>query len=186
VDGSGLLILSLVNGFQDGLRAVLLSGWQRITHTSARQWLSRQFAHPIAQRITQRIAQSSDRQRLSRQFALRLTQRITGRMTQSSARRRLTRRFARRIAQRMAVDYSFFRSSMAFTTVIAPYCSADHSADRVIFRSSYCTSNGTTARSWVHSFLMLFDDSANILRAVDSCTVLLGGWLGGSLITPAR
>ena len=101
-------------------------------------------------------------------------------------RKRLTRRFARRIAQRMAVDCSFFRSSTAFTTVFAPYCSADHSADRAIFRLSYCTANGTTGRLWVHSFLTLFDDYVNILRAVDSCTVLLGGWFGGSLITPAR
>jgi len=46
--------------------------------------------------------------------------------------------------------------------------------------------NGTTARLWVHSFLTLFDDYTNILRAVDSYTVLLGGSLGGSLITPAH
>jgi len=39
-DGGGLLPLSLVNGFHDRLRAVLLSGWQRIAHTSARQQLS--------------------------------------------------------------------------------------------------------------------------------------------------
>ena len=98
----------------------------------------------------------------------------------------LTRWFARRIAQRMAVDCSFFRSSMAFKKVFAPYCLADHAADRVIFRSSYCTANGTTAGSWVQSFLMPFDDYVNILRAIDSCTLLLGRWLGGSLITPAR
>jgi len=36
-DGGGLLILSLVNGFPDGLRAVLLSGLQHIAHSSARQ-----------------------------------------------------------------------------------------------------------------------------------------------------
>jgi len=46
-DGSALLILMLVNGFSNGLRAVLLSGWQRIAHTSACQWLSQQFAHRI-------------------------------------------------------------------------------------------------------------------------------------------
>jgi len=72
-DGGGLLILSLVNGFHDGLRAVLLSGLQRIAHTSARQ--------------------------------------------------RLSQRFARRIAQRMAADCSYFRTSKAFTTDCAPYCS---------------------------------------------------------------
>jgi hypothetical protein len=76
-DGTGLLILALVNGFHDGFRAVLLSGWQRIAHTSARQ--------------------------------------------------RVSRWFARRIAQQMAVDCLFFRSPMAFTTVRAPYCSADSS-----------------------------------------------------------
>jgi len=32
-DGSALLILPLLNGFPDGLRAVLLSGWQRIAHS---------------------------------------------------------------------------------------------------------------------------------------------------------
>jgi len=47
-DGSGLLILALVNGFQDGLRAVLLCRWQWIAHTSARQRLSRWIAHRIA------------------------------------------------------------------------------------------------------------------------------------------
>jgi len=36
-----LLILSLVNSFHDGLRAVLLSGWQQIAHNSPRQRLSR-------------------------------------------------------------------------------------------------------------------------------------------------
>jgi len=56
-DGSGLLILPLIsgllispllNGFPDGSRAVLLSGWQRIAHTSAGQSLS-PFEHRIAQ-----------------------------------------------------------------------------------------------------------------------------------------
>jgi len=40
VDSSGLLVLSLVNDFPDGLRADLLSGWQCIAGSSARQWLS--------------------------------------------------------------------------------------------------------------------------------------------------
>ena len=74
-DGSVLLILALVNGFHDGLRAVLLSGWQRIAHTSARQRLSRQMACRIAP----------------------------------------------------AADCSYFRSSTAFTTVCAPYLTADGS-----------------------------------------------------------
>jgi len=74
-DGSGLLILSLVNSFHDGVRAVWLSGWQRIAYSSARQRLSQRIAH--------------------------------------------------RIAPRMAADCSYFRSSTAFTTVCAPYFSAD-------------------------------------------------------------
>ena len=119
-------------------------------------------------------------------FAQCIAQRITRLITRSSTRQRLTRRFASSVAQRMAVDCSFFRLSMAFTMVCTPYCSADHSADHAIFRSLYCTANGTIARLWVHSFLTLFDDYANILGAVDSCTVLLGEWLGGSLFTPAR
>jgi hypothetical protein len=55
-DGTGLLILALVNGFHDGLRAVLLSGWQRIAHSSARQRLSRRFARRITQRTARRMA----------------------------------------------------------------------------------------------------------------------------------
>jgi len=38
-DGSALLIPPLVNCFHDGSRAVLLSGWQRIAHSSAHQRL---------------------------------------------------------------------------------------------------------------------------------------------------
>ena len=49
------------------------------------------------------------------------------RIAHSFSRQRLSRRFARRIAQRMAAHCSFFRSSTAFTTVFAPYCSADGS-----------------------------------------------------------
>ena len=50
-DGCGLLLLPLVNGFHDGLDAVLLSGWQRISHTSTRQRLSRRIACRIALRM---------------------------------------------------------------------------------------------------------------------------------------
>jgi len=35
-DGSAFIILPLVNSFSDGLRAVLLSGWQRIAYSSTR------------------------------------------------------------------------------------------------------------------------------------------------------
>jgi len=50
-DCSGLLILPPVNGFHDVLGAVLLSGCQRISHTSAHQRLSRRIACRIAQRM---------------------------------------------------------------------------------------------------------------------------------------
>jgi len=43
----------------------------------------------------------------------------------TSTRQCLSRRFARRIAQRMPADCTFILSSMALTTVYAPYCSAD-------------------------------------------------------------
>jgi len=46
--GSTLLILPLVNGIPVGLRAVLLSGWQWIAHSSARQRLLRRFVRRIA------------------------------------------------------------------------------------------------------------------------------------------
>jgi len=49
--GSPLLILPLVNGFHDSFRAVLLSGWQRIAHSSTRQRLSGRFACRIAQQM---------------------------------------------------------------------------------------------------------------------------------------
>jgi len=99
-DGSALLIIPLVNGFYDGFRTVLPRGWQRIAHSSTRQWLLRRLARRVAQRIAWRIAHSFSRPRLSR-------------------------RFAPRIAQRMAVDCSYLRSSTAFPTIRAPYCSAD-------------------------------------------------------------
>ena len=85
-------------------------------------------------------------------------------------------RFAYRIPQRMAADCSFLHSSTAFTTVLAPYCLTDGSLDRFFFCSStafptvcmlYCSAYGTTARLWVHSYLLLVDDFANVPRAVD-------------------
>jgi len=48
VDGTGLLFLPLVNGFDD-LRAVLYQEWQRIAHSCARQLLSRRFARRLPQ-----------------------------------------------------------------------------------------------------------------------------------------
>ena len=50
-NGSGLLFLPHVNGFHDGLHAVLLRGWQWIAYTSARQPLSRRFLRSFAQRM---------------------------------------------------------------------------------------------------------------------------------------
>jgi len=101
-DGSGLLNLPLANSFHNGLRVVLLSGWNRIARTSAGQRLSRRFARRIAHQMARRIAHTSARQWLSG-------------------------RFARRMAQLMASDCLYLRSSTAFTTVCAPYCSADGS-----------------------------------------------------------
>jgi len=80
-DGSGLLILVLVNSLHDGFRAIFLSGWRRIAH--------------------------------------------------SFSCKRLSRRFARCIAQRMTVDCSFLHLSTAFTTVFAPYFSADGSGRHI-------------------------------------------------------
>jgi len=123
-DGSTLLILSIVNGFSDGSRTVLLGGWQRVTCTFARQRLSRR----------------------RRAVLLRGWQRIT----HTSARQPLSGRFAPRIAQRMAADCSYLRSSTAFTTVRAPYCSAD------------------VSRLLIPPLVNVFPDG--------SCAVLLSGW----------
>jgi len=40
-----------MNGFHNGFRAVFLSGWYRIAHSSSRQRLSRRFARRIALRM---------------------------------------------------------------------------------------------------------------------------------------
>jgi len=127
-DGSGLLILSIVNGFHDGLRAVFLSGWWRIAHSFSCQRLSRRFARCIAQRI------AADCSYFHSSTAF-----TTVRTLYCSADR--------------SADRSIFRSSMAFTTDRALYYSADHSADHSIFHSSpaittvcppYCSADGST------------------------------------------
>jgi len=149
-DGGGLLILSLVNGFHDDLLAVLLSGWQWIAHTSAHQRLSRRFAHRIALRMAAdcsifRSPTAFTTVRAPYCLAdgiglpppplangfhddLRAVL-LSGwhRIALTSASQRLSRRFARRIAQRTAAHCSFFRSSMAFPMVRAPYRAADGS-----------------------------------------------------------
>jgi len=149
-DGSGLLILPLVNSFHHGWRAVLLSGWQWIGYSSTCQRLLPQFARRIAQRMAVDCSFSC----LSTAFptvcatycsadgsVLLILPLVNGFhhgsyavllrgwhwIAHSSARQRLSPQFQRRIAQRMAVDCSFFRSSMAFTTVRALYCSVDGS-----------------------------------------------------------
>jgi len=132
-DDSGLLIPLLVNGFHNGLRAVLLRGWQRITHSSAHQRLFLRFARRIAQRLAAHClflhsltafptvrapycsADGSALLILSlvngfsdglRAVLLLVWQCIA----HSSAHQRLFLRFARRIAQRLAAHCSFFRS----------------------------------------------------------------------------
>jgi len=175
-EGGGLLILSLVNGLHDGLRAVLLCGWQRITHSSTRQQFSQRIVHRIALQMARRIAHSFSHQWLSRRVARRIAQwmaadcsylcssmafltvralycsahgggllilsRVNGfhdslhaillsgwqRIAHSSTRQRLFQWFALRIAQCTVAHFSFFHSSMAFTTVRVLYCSAVGSA----------------------------------------------------------
>ena len=180
-----MLILSLVNGFHDGLRAIFLSGWRRIAHSFSRQRLSRRFAR----RIAQRMAADCSYFRSSTAFT-------TVRAPYCSADRSADRSFFRSSTAFTTVrapycsvdrsaDRSIFRSSTALTTVRAPYYSADHSADHSIFRSStayttvcppYCSADGSRLL-----FLPLVNGFHDGFRAV-----LLGGWLGGSLISPAR
>ena len=144
------LVLPIVNGFHDGLRAVLLSRWQRIAHSYPRQRLSGRFSRRISQRMAADCSffllltafttvhapyGSADGSRL---LILPLLNGFHDglravlhsgwqRIAPTSALQRLPRRIARRMAQQIAADCSFFRSSTAFTTVCAPYCSADGS-----------------------------------------------------------
>jgi len=146
-DGSGLLILPLVNGFHDGLCAVLLSGWYRIAQSSARQLLSRRFArrrliavslilplvdvnYPRTVRVPYSSTDGSGLLILPRvngfHDGLRAVL-LTGwqRIAHTSAHQRLSRRFARRIALQMAADCSIFRLPTDFKTDCAPYFSVD-------------------------------------------------------------
>jgi len=155
--GGALLMLSLVNGFHDGLRAVLLSGLQRIAHTSARQRLTQRFARCIADRMTVDCSYFHSSKPFTTDYApycsaegstLLILQFVKGfhdglravllsrlqRIADTSARQRLSQRFARRIAQRMAANCSFFRSSTGFTTICVLYCSANGSADGITAR----------------------------------------------------
>jgi len=143
-----LLIYSLVNGFSDGVRAVLVRGCQGIAHSSARQQLFRRFARRIAQRMGAHYSFFLSSTAFTTDCAPYCSPGGSGllipllvnsvpdglravllsgwqRIAHSSARQRLLRRFTHRIAQGMAADFSFFRLSMAFKTLRAPYGSAD-------------------------------------------------------------
>jgi len=155
VDSSTLLILPLVNGFHDGFRALLLSGWQRIAHSSTCQWLSRRFAHRIALWLAAHCVFLHSLMALptvraqycsadcSRLLILTLVKgfhdrfcavllRGWQRIAYTAAHQWLSRRFARSFAQRMAAYCSFFRSVTAFATVCASCCSADGSALHIL------------------------------------------------------
>jgi len=121
-DGSGLPILPLVNVFH-GLHAVLLSGWQRIAHTSACQRLSQRFARCFPPRMAAHCSFF----RSSTSFTVCMPVLLLGwqRIALSSSRQRLSQ-FARRFTPRMVAHCSFFRSSMSFT-VCPPFYSADGS-----------------------------------------------------------
>jgi len=180
VDGSGFLILLLVNGFSDGLGAVLLSGWQGIAHSSACQRLSPRFARRIALRLAAHClflhsltalptvgapycsADGSGLLILTlvdgfhdrlRAVLLHRWQRIA----HTSARQQRSCQFARRIAQQMAAYCSFLPSSTAFPPVCTSYCSADGSVLLILplvngFSDSLCA---VLLRGWrpiVHCF----------------------------------
>jgi len=101
-DCSVLLILPLVNGFHNGLRAILLCGWQRIAHYSARQ-------------------------RLSRRFSCRIAPRMGAYCSFFHSSTAFTMACAPCCPADGAADRLFFLSSTAFTTVCTQYCSADGS-----------------------------------------------------------
>jgi len=158
-DGSGLLIPPLINGFHDGLRAVLLCGWQRIAQSSACQQLSIRFTR----RIPQRMVSDCPHLRSPTAFtticapycsadgiALLTPPLVNGfhdglhavllsgwqRIAQSSTRQQLSRQFARCIPPRLVSDCAHLRSPTTFTTIYAPYCTPDGVPDRSFFLSS--------------------------------------------------
>jgi len=148
-DGSGFLILLLVNGFHDGLRAVLLSGWQWIAYSSAAfPTVCAPYCSADGSALLILLLFKGFHDGL-RAVLLSGWQRIA----HTSALQRLSRRIARCIAQWMAAHCSYFRSSMAFTTICTPYCSADDSGLLI---------------------LPLTNRFHNDLRAVSLCE-----WLGG-------
>jgi len=79
------------------------------------------------------------------------------RIAHSFSHQRLSRRFARRIAQWMVAHCSFFHSSTAFTTVFAPYCSADGSGLLILplvngFHDGLCAVLSLRWQRIAHSF----------------------------------
>jgi len=148
-NGSALLIRSLLDGFSNDLHAILLSGWQRITLSSARQRRSR-FTHHFAQRMAPRslfFHSSTGVMSVCAPYCLQdgspllILPLVKGfsdnsrplllgwqRIPRSSARQWLSQWFVRLIEQRMAAHCSFFRTSTSFPTVCVPCCSVDVSA----------------------------------------------------------
>jgi len=147
MEGSGLFILPLVNGFHNGLCATLLCRWYLIASTSAHQRLSRRFARHIAQRM----AAYCSLFRLSMAFTMVCVPSYPGdgsaslvlplvnifhglhavllsgwqHIAHSFACRQLSRRFSFSLTERMAAHSPYLRSSTAFTMVYMPYCSVD-------------------------------------------------------------
>ena len=148
MDGSGLLILLLVNSFHNSLHAIIPSRWQRIANSFSHQWLSWQFVRCIAQWI---LADSSDF-RSSTAFTrvctlyciadgsgLLILPLVNGfdnclhtilphewqLITHFCTCLQLSQCFARCISQRMVADCSFFCSSTTFRKVYTLYCPLD-------------------------------------------------------------
>ena len=142
-----MLILLLINGFHNGLRAVLLRSWQRIARSYAPQWLSQRFAPRIAKQLAADYSFLHSSTAFTKvctpycsadSSGLLVLMLVNGfydhlgavllsswqRIARSYA-RQLLLRFAQRIEQWMAAHCKYFHSSMAFTTVCAPHCSAD-------------------------------------------------------------
>jgi len=176
-DGSGLRILSLLNGFHDGLRVVLLSRWQRFADSSARQRLSRRFSRRIAPRMSTDCPFFHSSPAFMTVCApycpvdgsgLLILALVDGfhdslhavflsgwwQIGHSFSRQQLSRRFSRHIAPRMAAYCYFFRSSTFMMDCIL-CCSSDRSLDRLFFRSyaalpTVCMPYGSTEGKSAH------------------------------------
>jgi len=142
-----LLILPLVNGFHNGLRAVLLRSWQRIARSYAPQWLSQRCAPRISKQLAADYSFLHSSTAFTKVYTPYCSADSSGLLVlilvngfhdrldavllnswQRIARsyvRQLLLRFAQRIEPWMAAHCKYFHSSMAFTTVCAPHCSVD-------------------------------------------------------------